>query len=312
MKNNPSLIIAAGQGCFTCCCGCYQYFGNSQVSTSALLKFIKKYREEINLEKITLAGGDPMTRKDIIYFVDELSKMNLKIYMDTVGKNFVKNSNIIFQGKGNVKYVNPKLLNGKIHKIGIPMDGYNTLQINCFRRGITLEETLSIISVLNDNNYNICVNTVVNKNNINDLKKILEIIKNYKKVSQWQLFQYSPIGTLGYKNRKFFEIDNKLFKESIDDLINNNRTKIIIEGKSNSYRKLNYILVNSDGIVWQPYYNTLKSNFENEDANDDKTIIGTIFDQNIIEKIKNYLDNINKNIIASDNTLTKVLRKENY
>lgn len=310
MKKNPSLIIAAGKGCFTCCLGCYQYFGKTQVPTGDLIYFIKKYKEIFNLEKITLAGGDPMTREDIVYLVNELYKLNLKIYMDTVGKNFIENSDIVFQDYGEAKYINPSILKEKISKIGIPLDGYTTEQINYFRKKITLDETRAIISTLNDNNYNICINTVVNKNNINNLKEMLEIIKTYKNISQWQLFQYSPIGNLGYKNRKLFEIDYSLFEEKINELIKYNQTKIIVEGKSNSYRKLNYILINSDGIVWQPSYNILNPNFEAEDANDDKKIIGTIYDKDIYEKIKKYLNYLKENIIHVDNNLIKKLSKE--
>lgn len=296
MQKSPSLIISAGKGCFTCCKGCYQYFGNAQVSTVDLINFIKKYKEKFNLKKITLAGGDPMTRKDIVFLINELVRLNLKISMDTVGKNFIKSSDIIFQDCGRAQYINPKILKEKISKIGIPLDGYTTDQINYFRRGIKLDEIKSILSTLNDNDYNICINTVVNKNNINDLKKIFEIIKKYKNISRWQLFQYSPIGNLGYKNRKLFEINELLFEEKINDLVDYNKTRIIIDAKSNSHRKLNYILVNSDGIIWQPDYNILNPSFGDEDVNENKKIIGSIFDDNIIEKIASYLNDINKNL----------------
>ncbi len=311
MRKNPSLIIAAGKGCFTCCRGCYQYFGKNQVPTEDLIKFIKKYKEEFNLEKITLAGGDPMTRKDIVYLVNELDKLNLKIYMDTVGKNFIKSSDIMFQDCGKAEYIDSKILKGKISKIGIPVDGYTTEQINYFRTKITLDEIISILSTLDKHEYDICINTVVNKKNINDLKKILNIIKQFKNVTQWQLFQYSPIGDLGYKNRNLFEIDNLLFEEKIIDLLSSeNNTNIEIEGKSNSYRKLNYILVNSDGEVWQPNYTISKSTFESNDANSDKTIIGTIYDIDIMDKIKVFLENINKSIQVINNTSTKILKKQ--
>ena len=98
---------------------------------------------------------------------------------------------------------------------------------------------------------------------------------------------------MGFKNRNLFEIDDLLFEEKIQELTKNNNTNIIIEGKSNTYRKLNYILINSDGIVWQPSYNVSNLTFENEDANDDKNIIGTIYDKDIYTKIKKHLNNIN-------------------
>lgn len=311
MRKNPSLIIAAGKGCFTCCRGCYQYFGKSQVPTEDLISFIKKYKEKFNLEKITLAGGDPMTRKDIVYLVNELDKLNLKMYMDTVGKNFIKSSDIVFQDCGKAEYIDPKILKGKISKIGIPVDGYTTEQINYFRTKITLDEIISILSTLNKHEYDICINTVVNKMNINDLKKISNIIKQFKNITQWQLFQYSPIGDLGYKNRNLFEIDNSLFEQKIVDLLSNETNiNIEIEGKSNSYRKLNYILVNSDGEVWQPNYTISKSTFESNDSNSNKTIIGTIYDIDIMDKIKTFLENINKNIQVINNTSTKILKRQ--
>lgn len=312
MKKEPSLIISAGKGCFTCCRGCYQYFGKEQVSTKDLISFIKKYKENFNLEKITLAGGDPMTRKDIVYLVNELDKLNLKVYMDTVGKNFIKSSDIVFQDFGIAKYVDPKILKERIFKIGIPVDGYTNEQINYFRTKITLDEIISILSTLNKYEYDICINTVVNKANINDLKKILNIITRFKNVTQWQLFQYSPIGNLGYKNRHLFEVDNTMFEKKIMDLLSYEiNTNIEIEGKSNSYRKLNYILVSSDGVVWQPSYNISRSTFEINDSNSDKIIIGTIYDIDIIDKIKIFLENINKNIQIINDTSTRVLRRKN-
>lgn len=310
MRKNPSLIIAAGKGCFTCCRGCYQYFGRAQVPTDDLLEFIKKYKEAFDLKKITLAGGDPMTRKDIVYLVNELEKLNLEIYMDTVGKNFVQASDIIFQDHGKAEYIDPLILKDKISKIGIPLDGSTTEQINYFRNKITLEEIISILMALDKNKYDICINTVVNKGNINNLKDMAKIIKQFKSITQWQLFQYSPIGDLGFKNKNLFEVDDSLFNEKIIELINSDGNDLIqIEGKSNSYRKLNYILVNSAGEVWQPNYDITKSTFETGDVNSDKIIIGTIYDKDIINKITVFLQNINKNIEIINSLKTKILKK---
>lgn len=287
--------------------GLLSIFGNKLVSTEDILKFIYDYRKNFEIPKLTLAGGDPMTRRDIVYMVDELQKLNIPIHMDLVGKNFVRKSKIIFNDTGYAEYVSPILLKDKIEKIGIPVDGYTTEQINTFRRGITLDETLEILSELDKYNLNICINTVVNKNNINDLKEIYKLINNYKNIVQWQLFQYSPIGDLGFKNRTSFEINQMDFLKEIKKLLNNNDSKINIEGKSNSYRKLNYILVNSNGDVWIPNYNLSKSIFIDEDSNSDKKIIGSIYDKDIFKKIDNQFVEINK-IKESDAVLCKVIR----
>ena len=71
------------------------------------------------------------------------------------------------------------------------------------------------------------------------------------------------------------------------------------------------MLVNSNGDVWQPKYSIDKSTFEYADSNSDKIVIGTIFDNNIIDKIKIFLGKINQNIDVISNTSTQVLKK-NY
>lgn len=262
MKSNPSLIVAAGKSCFTRCKGCYQYFAKELVPTNDLVKFVKAYRDFFKIKKITLAGGDPLTRSDIVTLVENLYDMGLKIHMDTVGLPFIKECEVKLNGKGNINYLSPKLLKGKIAKIGIPLDGDTTETINYFRDRISFEELNNILEVLNYNDFDICINTVLHKNNLDTLQNVYDTISQYKKISQWQIFQYSPIGELGYRNRKMFEITEEEFRMRIQKLINDNcSSKIRIEGKSNSYRKLNYILVNSDGEVWQPFYDIKEKNF---------------------------------------------------
>lgn len=293
MKNNPSLIIAAGNSCFTRCKGCYQYFTKELIPTDDLLKFVKSYYDFFKIKKITLAGGDPLTRRDIVTLVELLYDMGLKIHMDTVGLPFIKKCDVMLNGKGIIDYLPPKLLKGKISKIGIPLDGDSTELINYFRDKISFDELKSILNVLNYNEFNICINTVLHKNNLDILQHIYDFISQYEKISQWQIFQYSPIGELGYRNRKAFEISEEDFKMKIKKLIDDNySSKIKIEGKSNSYRKLNYVLVNSNGEVWQPFYDINERDFSQFDANSDKTIIGTIYDNDIIKKIDEHLKKI--------------------
>lgn len=290
----PSLIISAGKGCFTQCKGCYQYFGKNMFSTNEILKFVKKYKEKYCVEKVTLAGGDPLTRPDIVYLIDELIKMNIEISVDTTGKPFLKATKILFNDKGIVPYMPPEFLKNKISVIGIALDGCTTQQINYFRRGITLSEIEQILQILTQNNFNICINTVVNQNNINDLKKIYEIIKKYPKIFKWQLFQFSPTGDLGYQNRSLYEIKYEDFVDKVTELILHvGHTDLKIEAKSNNYRKLNYLLINSDGKLWVPKYDMNSKTFSINDQNSDQLIIGTIYEENILDKIDSYFQSIN-------------------
>ncbi len=298
MKQQLSLIISAGKGCFTCCKGCYQFFGNDQISTNDLLLFIENYKNHFGLNKITLAGGDPLARKDILYLVNELHKMNINISMDTVGKPFIGNQITIFNQNDEINYIDPKCLVGKVNCLGIPLDGSTTKQINMFRQGVTLDEIIDILNKLAEFRIDICINTVVHKGNVNDLYDMYKIISQFKNVKKWQLFQYTPTGILGYNNRKMFEIDEMIFQIKIKELLSLiKESNILIEAKSNSFRKLNYLLVNSDGVVWQPNYDIKNESFASSDVNSQNYIIGKITDYDIIKKIDNRIKKIQENNI---------------
>ena len=288
MKKTLSLIISAGQGCFTCCKGCYQYFGKSNIKTEDILEFIKKYKTHFDIKKVTLAGGDPLTRVDIIHMIDQIHNMGLKINLDTVGKVFLKDSKITFHGNGVIKKIDIADLCNKVDMLGIPLDGCTTKQINSFRTMINLEEILDILNLLDSYNLNVCINTVVNKNNFEDLYKIFLIIKDFKNVKKWQLFQYSPTGDLGYKNRNLFKISKTQFNKSISELLTKiDNNKIEIQAKSNDLRKCAYILINTDGKVWYPKANLNEITFCEKDETPFNKIIGTIYDDDLFDKIDN-------------------------
>ena len=295
MKKSLSLIISAGKGCFTCCKGCYQYCGKGNIKTKDITEFISKYRNHFALDKVTLAGGDPLTRKDIIHLINEISNMGLKINLDTVGKNLVKDSKLTFHGSALIKKIDINNLCDKVDMIGIPLDGCTTSQINSFRTMITIEEILEILNLLDSYNLNVCINTVVNKTNIKYLYEIFLKIKNYKNIKKWQLFQYSPIGELGYLNRELFKISSEEFNNSIEELINKvDDSKIQIQAKSNDLRKCAYILINSDGKVWYPNVDLDEIIFSKKDENPFNKVIGTIYDEDIFDKIDNEFENIYK------------------
>lgn len=296
MIKQLSLIIAAGRGCFTCCKGCYQYFGKTEINTKDIIEFIKKYKHKFLINKVTLAGGDPLTRLDIVDLITEISKLGLKINLDTVGKPFIGDSEMVFHGNETIPYISIKNIKEYVDVIGIPLDGCTTEQINTFRTNITINEISKILEILNNNGVNICINTVVNKNNFQDLYKIYSKIKDYPYISKWQLFQYSPTGQLGYNNRNLFKISKKEFNKAAADLLNEigNYNNIEIQIKSNDMRKFSYLLINSDGEVWYPRSDFENRNFSKSDESPYNNVIGTIFDSDILEKIEKEFNKIDK------------------
>ena len=69
-----------------------------------------------------------------------------------------------------------------------------------------------MIEFFDSKNINICINTVIHKKNMDDIENIYNIIKNYKCIKKWQIFQFMPIGPMGRKNADLFEINLKSCK----------------------------------------------------------------------------------------------------
>lgn len=268
-----SLVISAGKGCFMECKGCYQNFGTSLVETSLIVRFVSEFQNRYDLKKVTLSGGDPLTREDIALLIDTLASLGLKISLDTTGLPIIGSRKIVFHGRGIVNKIDVQKLRN-INMLGIPLDGHNTEVINKFRSNVTLEEIEDILNELDKTDISVCINTVVNLNNFLYLRKIYDIIKKHNCIKKWQLFQFSPIGEIAYKNRRKFEITNQMFNFAIQELKNING-QIEIEPKSNDFRKKKYILVNSDGQVWTPMYSDSRE-FIEEDEGTGKIIFGNV------------------------------------
>ena len=173
-----SLVISAGKGCFMECKGCYQNFGTSLVETSLIVRFVSEFQNRYDLKKVTLSGGDPLTREDIALLIDTLASLGLKISLDTTGLPIIGSRKIVFHGRGIVNKIDVQKLRN-INMLGIPLDGHNTEVINKFRSNVTLEEIEDILNELDKTDISVCINTVVNLNNFLYLRKIYDIIKKH-------------------------------------------------------------------------------------------------------------------------------------
>ena len=248
--------LCIAKHCFITCKGCYNNFCNKkEISYKEIILFLK-YAKENGLEKITLSGGDPLTRKDISKIINKCSKLKLKINLDTVGLSLTK-SRIVPSTKEKIhKFLNINILK-KVESIGIPLDGSNNDIVSTFRiyKGDLFNEIINILEFFDKKNIKICINTVLHKENLQDVENIYNIIKKHSCVKKWQVFQFMPIGTLGSKNAANYNIEVNDFltaKKKIEKISN-----IIVNFKTATERSYNYMLINSNGIAY-------KVNLDNE------------------------------------------------
>lgn len=239
--------------CFIKCKGCYNIFCNKPEISYREIKDFLKYAKSKGLVKVTLSGGDPLTRKDLKKIIKECNKLKLIINLDTVGLTFTKSRIVPATGKKIKKFSNLNFLK-KINYVGIPLDGSNNDIISTFRiyKGNLFNEIIKELELFDKQNINVCINTVLHKQNINDFKNIYSILIKHKCVIKWQIFQFMPIGPLGSKNANLYKIDSNEFqkiKNQIEDL--NKNGKITINIKSSKERSHNYMLVNSNGLAYK-------------------------------------------------------------
>lgn len=272
------LNVFVSQKCFLYCKGCYSFSRTEKcgqiVDTYSLVNFLEyAYRKGIN--NITLCGGDPLVRKDIIDLLKKIKKIGYYISMDTVGTSIIRD--VISNDGTIIKKIDAKELVSYVDEIGLPIDGSNNEIFKKFR--LTdfdiLSDQLKIYEELKKNNANICINTVVHKGNLNDAEALSRIINTLDGIKKWQLFKYAPMGKYGIMNRKFFEITEDEFekykKRILSSCIRNN----IIEFKGYSLRNRAYMLVDNSGNAWIPEYN--QNLFDDCDRTIDKRdIIGNI------------------------------------
>lgn len=264
--------------CFLKCVGCYNNFCYKKLISSNEINDFLKYAKSKGLKKVTLSGGDPLTRDDIIEILENCFKLNLEVNLDTTGFSFIRSTKIINDNKFVEKFKKINLLR-KISMIGIPLDGSNEEIITKFRMGIKdiYKKQIEVIDFFEKNNINICINTVYHSLNSDDMLNIYNIIKQYRCVKKWQIFQFMPIGPSGKANESKFSvsIDRFMLTENIFDKINDKN--MVIEFKPAIKRQHNYMLVDSFGLAYKV------------DLNNNKEEFGNIANQNTWDNIINNL-----------------------
>ena len=215
MKNNlRSLCWNITEKCNENCKFCYR----KKCKDNTLQENIKIFDNlsQINIEKISFCGGEPLLYKDLFSLVKYIheKKPDIKLSITTNGKCI--NDNLLEEI---LKYFD---------WISFPLDSSNADINETIGRGY--EHTTKIIQLLEkcNNKIKIKVNTVVNKINKDDLKNIYQIISRYN-ISRWKIFRFFPIrGAKDY--RDIFYIENNESKE-VQNLIKilNERSSFNIE-----------------------------------------------------------------------------------
>ena len=248
--------------CFMKCKGCYNNFckEKEEISYSQIEKFLE-YAKFFGLKKITLSGGDPLARKDISKIIQKGLDLNLKVNVDTTGLNLISDEKI-FGTKEKIEQFKDVYLLKKVSNISIPLDGSNNEIISKFRisEDNLYDKTIKLLEFFEKENIIIGINTVFHKGNMEDIKNIYEILKKYKCIKKWQVFQYMAIGK---KNEAIFKVEDYEFEKAKKQFEKLSNDEMKIEFKSAKQRSKSYMLVNSIGTAYRVDLNNKIETFGN-------------------------------------------------
>ncbi|MBS0271845.1 MAG: radical SAM protein [Proteobacteria bacterium] len=282
MRERLSLNISVARSCFVKCLGCYNHFGNTPnlISTQNILLFLAVAKKR-NFTKVTLCGGDPLSRPNIIDLLDKVKSLGFYISLDTVGTPLLGEAKTIFYGSAIINKIDAADIAKYVDLVGIPLDGTSDEVTSLFRtaRPNHFAEQTLILKMLSAAEAKICINTVVHKGNIDHIEKMLPILSDLEGIKRWQLFQFMPIGPLGYKNRETYEVsDEKFFllKEKITNQKELFLKNTDVEFKAKAERKGNYMFVDSEGLAWVPNIAMNEEWDKQKDTTHKRLIIGNI------------------------------------
>ena len=147
------------------CKMCYINFNQNKKDDVSKEDFIKIINKMPFLKKITLIGGEAFIRKDIFDILDYLEDKRIKFAIST-------NATMIME---------KEVLKLKTYKnllqINVSVDGNREIHDSIRGKG-NFEKSLNAIRLLKKNNIFVGVTSVIMKENINDLKSIVKVLKD--------------------------------------------------------------------------------------------------------------------------------------
>lgn len=288
MCQQLSLNISIGRSCFVQCRGCYNHFGELSIplGDKVIIAFLARARD-FGVKSVTLCGGDPLSRPRVLDLVVQIKKLGYYIKLDTLGTPIIGNARTIFFGRNEVVGIDAKKLSCCVDLLGIPIDGTTEKTIAAFRAGRPglLGEQFEIIQKLEEYGARVCINTVAHRGNLSEIVEIPKLISAYCCIKNWQIFQFSPTGPLGFKTRKNFMISDLQFEGLKRAVLLSAHGYVFggdVEFKSNSERDRAYLLVDSDGIAWFP---------KDYMGSSERVVLGDINQVGDVERILNLVSN---------------------
>jgi uncharacterized radical SAM superfamily Fe-S cluster-containing enzyme len=256
------LNLAIGKRCFVSCQGCYTNFGRHEPDLKRLLESVSRF-VDLGVRDITISGGDPLTIKNLLFFLDDLRQLKVRsIKLDTVGTHLIQNP---LRGEippGLEGWPSLHSLLRRLDFLGIPLDGWSNATVSLFRAGRSqlYEETVALLDAIDGKAAcpMVIINTVAHAMNLSGLSRIGQEILRHLAVCHWNIFQFSPTDQVSEEINAAYRITDAMFHTAEKAWRNSPAShSATTKGVTTEFRSVrsrlgHYLLINSDGVAWVP------------------------------------------------------------
>lgn len=189
------LILTYNQSCNLSCDFCYVSFHNKKIDDKTICIIEKAI--ELQFDVITFGGGDAFSKPKFREACRICKNHGIKTHVDT---------NCIA-----IKSEDYQFIERYIDILGISVDGVGTMHDKMRKSSNLFSKLHSVLTILDQQNIKIKVNTVVTRRNKSDLNNIFNYLNTFKNISIWSLYQFFPLDA-AKKQKESFEISNEEFE----------------------------------------------------------------------------------------------------
>ena len=259
--NLVKLNLAIGPDCPIRCEGCYNVFAGPDdelVTADDVIGFAAAASEAIDVDQITLSGGDPLHHPEVVDIVQGVRPFTSFLQMDTVGTALLADTPVLYKGRSRGAAI-PRIaidqVADSLDLVSLPLDEGGSRSL-AFRKGRAnlFEETIDAVDLLKEAHVPVGFNTVVTAANIGNLLLLREVAEQMR-IDTWQLYQFDPYGPNPSKKQAALQVGNEEFRAATERI----ESEILVEGyavlspwitvKSLQERLGSYIMIGANGIA---------------------------------------------------------------
>lgn len=233
MNDNCQVVWNLTSKCNQKCKFCFRK-KSTDISLEKNKKIVDKL-SNLKIKTLSISGGEALLYNDIFYLLDyiKIKLPKTKLILNT-----------------NCQGIKDNILNviiSKFDALTLPIESVDSLYNSEVGRGSKhIENVLRLLEFCNDK-IEIKINTVIMKDNINQIEKIYNLIKKYN-IKRWKIFRFLPIRDAKIYNNEFGISDETSINiENMINLINNNSDIEISYNKEKNYKTKYFIY--PDGTI---------------------------------------------------------------